>query len=335
MPPVTDESPRLNVSIIVPVRNEEASIRTVIDQLLRQECPPLQIILADGGSTDGTRSIIREYIHRGEPLLLVEDHDAYPGRARNLAIAQAKTEWVAMTDAGTVIPPGWLAGLVRVAADHPDLAAVFGSYEPILASFFQECLALAFVPPATTVDGRPYRGPTTASLLIRRDVWESLGRFPEHLRACEDLVFFERLAASSRPVALAPLACVRWNIPRDFAATFRRFRLYSRHTLRAGMGRSWQLAVGRMYLGGAALVALALFHHGAWLAPLLLAVGWRIHRSIRTRRPWLNLTRPVGPGTYLLVGVLLLWIDLAAFVGCLDYLFGIGRRPRAAASSAP
>lgn len=323
--PGSDE--KLEVTVIVPVRNEEASIRRVLDQLLQQDLAPREIILADGGSTDGTKGIIREYIRAGHPVLLVEDADAYPGRARNLAIGQATTDWVAMTDAGTAVPPDWLCGLVRRARERDGVGVVFGSYEPILNSFFEECLAIAFVPPATPTEGRPYRGPSTASMMIRRDVWESLGRFPEHLRACEDLQFFERLRAAKVDAVLAPEASVGWNIPSGFRAAFRRFRLYSRHTLAAGMGGSWQLALARMYLATGGLTALGVFLHWAWFVPLVLAGGARVHRSVR-RRPWLPLRHRVGPHTYLMVAALTLWLDLAAFVGCADYAIRSRVRPK-------
>jgi hypothetical protein len=55
-------------------------------------------------------------------------------------------------------------------------------------------------------------------------------------------------------------------------------------------------------------------------------LGWRVHRSIRARRPWLNLGHPVGVRSYVLVAAILLWIDLAALAGSLDYLLAACRR---------
>jgi glycosyltransferase involved in cell wall biosynthesis len=323
---VSDVNPFPLVSVIVPVRNEESSIRRVIEQLLVQDQPPHEIILADGGSTDTTKEIIRTFIAAEYAVRLIEDANAYPGRARNLAMAAAKTEWVAMTDAGTVIGQEWLENLVCATKSHPEAVVVFGSYQPILDTYFRECLALAFVPPAKLVDGLAYRGPTTASMMIRRETWESLGRFPEHLRACEDLQFFARIEEANLPTAIAPGAVVSWNIPSGLGATFHRFRLYSRHTLVAGMGRSWQLAVARMYAGAAVLIALAVLHHPAWLFLLAIIGIVRVHRTIRRNRPWLTLRHRVGPGTYAMVGFLLMWIDFAAFIGSLEYIFRSSQR---------
>jgi glycosyltransferase involved in cell wall biosynthesis len=306
---------------VVPVRDEEPSIHQFIESLLCQTVSPTEIIIADGGSTDKTKDIIQEYMRRGDPLRLIEDLDAYPGRARNLAIEQAGNEWVAMTDAGTIVEPDWLENLVRVATSERDTDVVLGSYEPILPSFFKECLALTFVAPAMPTGQRHVRGPSTASLMIKKNVWKSLGGFPEHLRAGEDLLFFDKLDGSRFIIRRAPDAIVRWNIPDDFAGIFRRFRSYSLHTLKGGQGGRWHMSVARMYLVGLVLLGLAVLHHWSWTLIVLVGLAGRVHRTIRVRRSSLKIAHRMGPHTYFVVAVLLLLIDLAAFVGALDYLF--------------
>src|SRR5436190_1112680 len=104
-----------SVSLIVPARNEEISIRAFLTSLVQQTLSAREIIIADGGSIDQTKEIIKEFVRAGYPIRLIEDADAYPGRARNLAIEAAHTQWVAMTDAGTVVAPDWLEKLVREA----------------------------------------------------------------------------------------------------------------------------------------------------------------------------------------------------------------------------
>lgn len=320
-----------SVSVIVPVRNEESSIGELIESLLGQSVWPQEIIIVDGGSSDKTREIIREFINDEDSLRLIEHPDAYPGRARNLGVQQAKTEWIAMTDAGTIIKSDWLANLVREASSSEGADVVLGSYDPLLTTFFKECLALAFVAPAMKAGESHLRAPSTASMMIRKSVWEELGRFPEQLRACEDLLFFDRLARSSHAVRYAPGAVVVWRIPDGFAGAFRRFRTYSMHTLKAGLGGRWHLAVARIYLGALAVLGLAFFHHWSWLLLFLFGFVWRVHRTIRARRPSLKLTHTIGAHTYFVVGIILVWIDLAAFMGLIDYL----SRKRTPAACAP
>lgn len=323
------------ISVIVPVRNEAAGIREFLEALAAQSLAPTEIVIADGGSTDQTRELIRQFpgewetanreaqaqageegAERLPAIRLLEDADAYPGRGRNLAMRAAQHEWVAMTDAGTRADPGWLAAL---AAEAADADIVLGTYEPITRNFFQECLALSFVAVPLEADGRSLRAPSTASLLIRKPVWEALGGFREDLRACEDLLFFAGFDASRWRIRYAPEAVVRWQIADRFAAVFRRFRAYSRHTLKAGLGGSWHRAVARMYGVGVVFLALALAHHLLWLLVPLLGLALRSWRTARVRRKSLTLRHRTGLHTYAMIGVFLLVIDAALFCGALDY----------------
>ena len=79
----------MKVSVIIPVRNEEASIRILLDNLLKQTLRPDEIIITDNGSTDRTAEIISEYVRRGEPVRLLREEAGLPGRGRNVAARRA------------------------------------------------------------------------------------------------------------------------------------------------------------------------------------------------------------------------------------------------------
>src|SRR3989442_230323 len=51
----------MNVSLVVPVKNEEASIRALLDSVLGQTIVPAEVLIVDGGSSDRTVEIVREY----------------------------------------------------------------------------------------------------------------------------------------------------------------------------------------------------------------------------------------------------------------------------------
>jgi glycosyltransferase involved in cell wall biosynthesis len=325
-----------DVTLIVPVRDEARTIDAFVESLLAQSLRPVEIVIADGGSRDDTKARIGKFIAAGAPIRLVEDANALPGRGRNLAIRAARTEWIAMTDAGTLVDDVWLERLVDALPDRENVDAVFGTYEPVIRGRFAECLALAFVPPASKIAGENVRGPSTASMLIRKSAWEALGGFPEDLRACEDLLFFARFDARGLSAAAAPRAVVRWNIPTSVGAVFRRFRVYSTHTIKAGLWRSWHFAVARMYAVGAVFAALGLFVHWAFAVAIPLGLLFRAHRSIRLRGPWLRLSRRVGVLAYLGVAAFILVIDVAMFAGALDFAASrVRSRLSARARSAP
>ena len=101
----------IRISVAVPVRNEASNVGDLIRRLLVQTRPPDEIIITDGGSTDGTPDIVAEFISNGAPIKLIRTGEALPGRGRNLAAAEASCEWLAFIDAGIEPANDWLEAL--------------------------------------------------------------------------------------------------------------------------------------------------------------------------------------------------------------------------------
>jgi glycosyltransferase involved in cell wall biosynthesis len=325
--PETARPNSLAISVVVPVRDEEASIRTLLEGLLSQSLPPDEIVITDGGSIDQTRTIIESFIHDGAPIKLIVDQNSLPGRSRNLAVAQARNEWIAFIDAGIKPCAGWLSSLAEQAANSADV--VYGSYEPITDSFFRECAAIAYVPPATVTPDGPVRPRSIASALMRRAAWTEAGGFPEDLRSAEDLVFMDNVERAGFRSVRAPRALVYWTIQPGLWTTFKRFVVYAHNNIRAGLWRQWQAAIFARY---ALLVLSAIPSIFLGLRWLIVPVGlWMLMmllRAVKTLRR--HQTRAVGFGRDLLRLLLLMPIiatlDAAAFAGSLKWLVFDRRR---------
>src|SRR6266550_9491208 len=128
----------MKISVIIPVRNEEASIRTLIQNLLDQTMTPAEIVITDAGSSDATPAIISEYVKSGAPIRLIREAAGLPGRGRNIAAAQAASEWLAFIDAGIRPELTWLESLAKRAQLQSDVDVVFGSYEPVVDTLFKQ-----------------------------------------------------------------------------------------------------------------------------------------------------------------------------------------------------
>src|SRR5207244_861116 len=94
--------PRSNmqISLVIPVRNEEQSLPLLVESIRAQTRPPDEIILVDGGSTDGTVALAGALTAADPRFRVIEAGDATPGRGRNVGIAAARHDWIALTDAG-------------------------------------------------------------------------------------------------------------------------------------------------------------------------------------------------------------------------------------------
>ena len=329
----------MKVSVVVPVRDEEQSIRELLDSLLRQTRPPDQIVITDGGSIDATPQIIEEYIQKGAPVRLLRAGPALPGRGRNLGAAAADFEWLAFTDAGIRLNHDWLETLVARAAQDSSIDIVYGSWEPVTDTFFKECAAIAYVPPPSLREGIISRPRFIASTLLRREAWAKVNGFPEDLRSAEDLIFMDRLEEAGYKAVFEPRAQVHWDLRPTLGATFKRFLIYSRNNIRAGLWRQWQATILFRYAVLLVLFVLALIIDPwlvlvplvAWLAMLAARafVSIRRNRACYPASLFHNLLR--GALLILLLAVL----DAAAIIGSAQWLlFDSFRATRKAAVEA-
>jgi glycosyltransferase involved in cell wall biosynthesis len=307
------QAPR-RVSVVVPVRNEERSIRELLESLRSQTRCPDEVVICDGGSTDGTVRCIERYASCGFPIRLVRTGPALPGRARNIAIRAARFELIALTDAGIRLDPRWLERLLVPFETPACPDVVYGRFEPMKQSFRQRCIGLAFVPPR---DPHSHlRGPSVASMAMRHKVWERLGGFREDLRSGEDLLFIRAVSDHQLSAQPASDAVAFWSPPEDFTGAFRRFSAYSYSGIRAGLAREWQFPLLRVYLLIAMLTLIG------WWSP----IGFLAPPGIMAARAMKRIGRELGVLSLfnipLIIGVMvaLATIDVATLMGCWRWL---------------
>lgn len=314
----------MKISVVVPVRNEARTIRALVDGLLAQTRPPDEIVITDGGSLDATAGIIEEYSRSTPVVRLIRAGAAFPGRGRNLGAADARFEWLAFTDAGIRPESNWLEALADRAESDTSVDVVYGGWEPITNTLFRMSAAIAYVPPPEARNGIIARPRSIASVLLKKEVWEAMRGFPENLRSAEDLLFMDRVERAGYRSVFEPRALVYWNLAPTSAATFKRFLVYSRHNIRAGLWHQWQARILGRY---AVLTALLLpgFALGprwlwlplvAWIVMLLARASRAIYRN--------RACYPAPPIHHLFRGAVVMWLlavlDGAALLGSLQWL---------------
>jgi glycosyltransferase involved in cell wall biosynthesis len=312
------------VTLVVPVRDESGSLRALFSSIQSQSRAPDEIVIVDAGSVDGTAELARSLAADDDRVRVIAAGPATPGRARNVGISEARTEWVALTDAGIELVPGWLEELESAAVAAGACDVVYGTVEPAIHSRFDEYAALAYVAPLRATPAGPIRGPSVQSCLLRRGAWEAAGGFPD-LRAGEDTVFIERLERLGRQAAWAPRAEVYWSVQPNLARTFRRFRLYSYHGVLAGRESNWHHGVARIYLAGTAVLAAARMIDRRAIAILPAAGLARAIGAILARREGRPLGWALHPRRVAGVATVLATADLALFVGWAQGLLRRGR----------
>src|SRR5436190_9496549 len=94
------------ISCIVPVFNGDRYLAETLDSILAQTHRPIEIIVVDDGSTDGTSAIAAEY---GEKIRYIRQENSGVASARNLGLQSARGDFIAFLDADDL----WHAGKLQ------------------------------------------------------------------------------------------------------------------------------------------------------------------------------------------------------------------------------
>jgi glycosyltransferase involved in cell wall biosynthesis len=301
----------MQISLVIPMKNESDSLAGLLESIEKQTLQPAEIVLVDGGSTDGTVELAEKFASENSRIKLIKSAQASPGKGRNLGIEAAENEWLALTDAGIRLEPDWLENLAQAAAREPAADLVYGNFSPVLDSLFEKCAAISYVP---ALRANSIRAQSVASMLLKKRVWERVGGFPD-LRAAEDLMFMERAGKAGFMAAFAPGAQVYWQLRPGFRSTFQKFTLYSKHNVLAGRAWDWHYGVAKQYLFVLPFVVLAIFHSPWWLFGAAAWLAARTAKRILLHRFEFGLGALFNPLVFGGVALLVLTIDAATFAG--------------------
>ena len=201
------------VSVVMPFVNLQRYLAEAIESVLAQTYPLWELILVDDGSTDGSGDIVRRYLGR-EPervrcLGWPNGGNQGASAARNLALADARGEFVAFLDGDDVWLPRKLEEQVALLGAHPEVGLLYGrtlywwSWADRAEHGRRDYLPRLGVPP-----GRPISPPrllrlclsgeamvpATCSILIRRSAIQAVGGFEPEFRALyTDQTFYAKL----------------------------------------------------------------------------------------------------------------------------------------------
>jgi glycosyltransferase involved in cell wall biosynthesis len=293
----------MKISLIATVLNAEEHIGAFLASIAAQTRMPDEIVIVDGGSTDGTVAALRA----ADGLTLLEEPGANISRGRNLAIAHAAHDVVAVADADCVYGPNWLAALVAPIEDGADVS--MGWTEPIVGSVLAACVSSLGLPLSPDeVDPATFM-PSARSVAFRRDALDAVGGYPEWLAIGEDMWVNHRWRERPFDLRFAPDAIAGWRPRASLGSIWTQYAKYARGDAQAGMYPERHALRFAVY--GGLLTALA--SRRTW--PKLLAAGGAVSYArtpvvrARTRAPRRRAAVTV------LVPALLLFTDMAKMYG--------------------
>ncbi len=304
----------MKVSLIATVRDAAEHIGGFLDSVAAQARAPDEVVIVDGGSTDGTREILRSV----DGVTLIEEPGANIARGRNVAIAAATYDVIAVSDADCVLEPDWLEKLLVPIEAGADVA--MGVARPIDDGFLQRCMAAVNFPDPEELDERTFM-PSSRSVGFRRTALETAGGYPEWLDIGEDMYVDHRWRELGVTMRLARDAVVHWPLRPTLLETWRQYFRYARGDAIAGMHPGRHALRFGVYSGA----LLAWSSRGA-VRKLLTVAGGAAYASGPIRRVRSRFPDPAERAkAYAAVPALMAFVDAAKMAG---YVGGLGVRAR-------
>jgi glycosyltransferase involved in cell wall biosynthesis len=288
------------VSVVVPCYNEQDTICLLLDALYNQTLPhnKLEVVIADGLSSDRTRQAIADYqdSHPDLALRVVDNPRRVIPAGVNAAIRAAQGEWIVRLDAHSVPRPTYVERcLMALQAGCGDNVGGVWEIRPGGPGWLAHSIALAAAHPLGVGDaryrlgGHPQAVDTVPFGAFHRSLLERVGYFDETLLTNEDYEFNVRVRQSGGVV---------WMDPQIRTAYFARATLGS---------------LGQQY-----------WRYGYWKAHMLR----RYPNTLRWRQllPPLFVSSLLGLGLLSLAWHLAGWLLLVEILLYASALFGVGLR---------
>ncbi len=218
----------MNVSLVTTVLNARGNVSAFLESVAAQTRPPEEVVVVDGGSTDGTL----EELRRAEGIRLIVEPGANISRGRNVAIAAAAHDVIALSDADCVLEPDWLERLLQPIEAGAEVA--MGAYRPIAEGFLQRCVAAVNLPDPDEWEEATFM-PSGRSVAFRRTAIEHVGGYPEWLDIGEDMFVDHRWRERGMDMRLARDAVAWWRLRAGLRGTWVQYFRYARGDAIAGM----------------------------------------------------------------------------------------------------
>ncbi|MDO8487815.1 MAG: glycosyltransferase [bacterium] len=277
------------VVVVVTVLNEVETVDELIRALKSQTVRPTEIIIVDGGSTDGTLEKLRKY--SGLKIL------SQPGNrsvGRNFGVNKTRSPLIAFTDAGCIPNKDWLKELIKPFAQK-EVQVVSGYYKGLPKNAFEKCLVPYVLVMPDKIPGEFW--PASRSMALTSSVWIASGGFNPNLWHNEDYEFAHRLKKLGYNFIFAPEAVVGWQPRQNLSQAAWMFLRFAIGDMQA---RIWRPKVKLLMIRYYAFFFLVFITPWTWVLtiPYLVWAIWKNYKYVKDPRaffwlPILQLTSDI------------------------------------------
>ena len=275
------------VSIIIPCRNEEPYIGACLDSILKQTYPKdsMEILIADGMSTDKTRNILKEYEIKYPFIHFFDNPRRIVSTGLNILLRIVKGEVVMRMDAHAVYPENYIEICVKYLFEEnvDNVGAVWvtlpGAETPVAKAIAIGLTSRFGVGKASYRIG--YKEPRLVDTVpfgcFKRDVFDRIGLFDEELVRNQDDEFNGRLIKNGGKVLLVPGIIIKYYARTSYLKLWRMYFQYGYFkpltVLKLGKVMTWRQLIPPLFIGSLAVFGILSLFNVLFLDILLFDAG--------------------------------------------------------------
>lgn len=275
------------ISVISTVKNEIQSLSLWLESIQSQTKQADEIVIVDGGSTDGTWEWLQnqQSHHTTLKAYQVKGNIAH---GRNCAITYAKGDYIAVADAGCRYESTWLENITAPLREGMALCVTtaFGPWLQDSDTLKTRLIAASTIPQASEFKKDWY--PSSRSIAFTKEVWEKAGRYPEWIPWCEDILFDMAIVKSGISIHFIRVPYVYWQ-PRTCVKSY--MKQVFQYTKSDGHGKLFlgrQIIRYAVYIGSLVLLGVSFMYSYVFLLPLLAGLIVYMRKFFMR---WISFTR--------------------------------------------
>ena len=232
---------KYTIAIVMPVRNEEKFLGQTLDQVYLQDFPmdKVEVVIADGFSTDKTREIAETFKGRFGSLKVLDNPGRLPSSGRNVGVKNTTAPYILILDGHTYIPTkNFLSSIIAKFKETG--AQCLCRPQPLLPPDINEFEKSVALCRGSSLGHKPgseiyaefegFVDPTSSGAMYTREVFEKVGYFDEKFDACEDVDFNYRVKLAGFKSYLSPKLTVFYYPRSSITGLWKQMNRY-------GMGR--------------------------------------------------------------------------------------------------
>jgi len=266
------------VSVVIPTRNEEDALDKLLKSLSRQTYKNYEVIVVDGGSTDGTIDVAKKHGAK-----VVKEYGMYrsPANARNIGVEKAKGDIIAVFDCDSEVNEIFLEEGVK-AFSSEKIIGVRCSYILAEDTIIEKILASKIAAHGKMIHGTAF---TKKGLIKRMGGWDASLGYGEDRDLAQHITDYDD-RHNKQLIKNAPKAVVKSHLPHTIGELISQQRWYGRtisHYLKKGKSLKEYLPLLRVfYILIAAAILMTLFQAAFWLPVLVISAPFILLSLYRT-----------------------------------------------------